>query len=86
MAIWIRNQDKTNLSECKDISAITQLNGGYQIHANFVDFGETENYIFLGKYSTKEKAVKVLDVIQKHIETHSNNVFEMPQDNEVKYE
>lgn len=32
------------------------------------------------KYRKKEKAVLVLDMIQKHIETRSNNVFQMPRD------
>ncbi|WP_270576469.1 hypothetical protein [Thomasclavelia ramosa] len=32
------------------------------------------------KYRKKEKAVLVLGMIQEHIETHSNNVFKMPQD------
>lgn len=80
MAIWIRNQDKTSLIECKTISVITQLNGGYHIYANYIDFGEAENYDFLGKYSTKEKAIKALDMIQEHIVKHSNKVFKMPQD------
>ena len=34
----------------------------------------------MGYYSSVEKAVLVLDMIQEHIETHSNNVFQMPQD------
>lgn len=80
MTIWIRSQDKTSLTDCKTIGAITQLNGGYHVHANYIYFGETENYDYLGKYSTKEKAVKALDMIQEHIAKHSNNVFEMPQD------
>lgn len=32
------------------------------------------------EYRKKEKAVKVLDMIQEHIETHRNNVFQMPRD------
>ena len=34
----------------------------------------------MGNYSSVEKAVLVLDMIQKHIETHSNDVFQMPRD------
>lgn len=41
----------------------------------------------LGTYSTKEKALEVLDVIQEHIEhngrTRDYRTFQMPQDNEV---
>lgn len=83
MAIWIRSQDKTSLTDCKTIGAITQLNGGYHVHANYICFGETENYDFLGKYSTKQKAIKVLNMIQEHTK-HSDNVYEMPQDDEVE--
>lgn len=84
MAIWIRSQDKTSLVECKTIDMIKQVNGEYYANANYIDFGEAENYDFLGKYSTKEKAVKALDMIQEHIAKHSNNVFQMPQDAEVE--
>ena len=79
MAIWIRSQDKTSLVECKTIGTLSPFNE-LHIYANYIDFGEVENYIVLGKYSTKEKAIKVLDMIQEHIETHSNNVFKMPKD------
>lgn len=34
----------------------------------------------MGNYSSVEKAVKVLGMIQEHIETHSNDVFQMPRD------
>ena len=54
--------------------------------------GEAKSHI--GKYSTEEKAIKVLDMIQKaynSIETmkidkgawRDNHYFEMPQDSEV---
>ena len=80
MAIWIRSQDKTSLIECKTIDMIKRVNGEYHVHANYIYFGEAENYDFLGKYSTKEKAIKVLDMIQEHIKTRSNKVFQMPKD------
>lgn len=84
MAIWIRSQDKTSLVECKTIDMIKQVNGEYYAHANYIDFGEAKNYDFLGKYSTKQKAIKALDMIQEHIAKYSNNVFQMPQDAEVE--
>lgn len=76
MGIWIRSQDKTSLAECKTIDIVKRVNDEYHIHANFMDF----DYVFLGEYSSKEKAFAVLDMIQKHIATRSNNVFQMPQD------
>ena len=83
MAIWIRSQNKTSLIECKKID-ICESRDKYKFIANYKCYDGDETYDDLGEYSTKEKAVKVLDVIQKHIETHSNNVFEMPQDSEVE--
>lgn len=43
---------------------------------------EESNY--LGNYTSKEKALKVLDAIQKEIEYPYNSVFQMPQDDEVE--
>lgn len=83
MTIWIRSQDKTNLTECKTIDALNRFNE-FNIVANYIDFGEVENYDNLGQYSSKRKQIKVLDMIQKHVETYSNKVFQMPQDSEVE--
>ena len=87
--MWIRSQDKTGLikSDCiilnkNEIRATTQADG-------FL--------ITIGEYSSQEKALKVLDMIQECIE-HNNshqsarigvpyieyNVFQMPLDSEVE--
>ena len=39
----------------------------------------------LGQYSSQEKALKVMDMIERHI-IYLSGVFQMPQDNEVKDE
>ena len=41
--------------------------------------------VTLGEYSTQEKAIKVLDMIEQEykIELYKNKVFQMPQDSEV---
>lgn len=40
--------------------------------------------MLIGEYSTKEKALRVLDEIQnREINYPPNEVFEMPQDDEV---
>ncbi|WP_285815799.1 hypothetical protein [Thomasclavelia cocleata] len=83
MEIWIRSQDKTSLVECKTIDVLNRFNE-FHIVANYIDFGEVENYDDLGQYSSKRKQIKVLDMIQNHVETYSNKVFQMPQDDEVK--
>ena len=67
---------------------------------NFGEFGlfcDIDNiYFMLGTYSSKEKAIKVLDMIQEHIEApiytnvraveydhYDRAVFQMPKDDEV---
>ena len=87
--MWIRSQDKTGLikSDCiilnkNEIRATTQADG-------FL--------ITIGEYSSQEKVLKVLDMIQECIEhnnSHHNarigvpyleyNVFQMPLDSEVE--
>ena len=89
--MWIRSQDKRLLSNVVFV--------GIKINHNII-YGVTQasdTILELGKYSTEEKALKVLDKIQRHIEliniTGSNEdgdtymlfkqVFEMTQDDEV---
>lgn len=76
MGIWIRSQNKLKLTECKEI--IIDQNDCFEYI--FEGYAIDDIPTILGMYSTEEKAIKVLDMIQKHIETHSNNVFQMPQD------
>ena len=56
--MWIRSQCKTTLIEVKNIST----DDGVILHYN----GD-ETYTILGEYSTEEKAIKVLDMIQDRI-------------------
>ena len=85
--MWIRSQNKTTLIEVKNI----QTDDGMILHYN----GD-ETYTMLGEYSTEEKALKVLDMIQNKILENSyfatlhgkilpkDKVFEMPQEDEVE--
>lgn len=80
--MWIRSQSKYILANvnsfriCKgDIDGCIY----YSINGHY-DRYEQE----LGEYSTKEKALRVLDEIQnREINYPPNEVFEMPQDDEV---
>lgn len=77
MAIWIRSQDKERLVNCNsfvvtDNSRFEYILEGYEINGDCT---------ILGKYSTKQKAIKALDMIQEHIAKH---IFQMPQDAEVE--
>ena len=111
MGIWIRSQNKCKLVRCREFFIYDDCNASYDI----VGHGLSDISIILGTYSSKEKAIKVLDMIQKHIspsvkipqtnirnidddlvyrpnkdfEHQSliglfNDVFEIPQDNEVE--
>ena len=94
--MWLRSQNKEMLINANNIRIISDSHS-YDIICDFYD-GE---YYYLGEYSTKEKALKVMDMIQNAItgtrfeftdivrdcdlagiEIH--NVFNMPQDSEVK--
>ena len=78
--IWVRSQNKEVLVEVENL-AIFSKEGSYEIHSY------TE---CLGKYSTKEKALKVLDMIQELIlytyygGIEPKKLFQMPQDDEVE--
>lgn len=79
MGIWIRSQDKKSLLLCKSFDVGCD-NNNYNILVNYELRNNEEYYSPIGYYSSVEKAVLVLDMIQKHIETRSNNVFQMPRD------
>lgn len=77
----IRSQDKQDLVCFKNIIHLGLTNTSIYVH--FVN----GSYLALGRYSTKEKAIKVLDMIVDGWENQSKKfkfVFEMPQDEEVK--
>lgn len=58
--MWIRSQDKESLVDCNDIHVV-----GNQIRECCRD---TKNFITLGRYSWTERAVEVLDEIQKFMQ------------------
>lgn len=83
--MWIRSQDKMLLINCDNFSI-----EGYPKSFDIETIeAATGNRTTLGAYSSKEKALKVLDMIQEvKVIEHYNNiesvVFQMPQDSEVK--
>lgn len=82
MGIWIRSQDKKRLVKCNSFfySDCLILEEGHFI-------ASYEKYLVnLGQYSSKNKALKVLDMIQKELDEEFEmnlEVFQMPQDDEV---
>ena len=76
--MWIRSQDKENLAKANDIDIIGIKNSEVWIYVNDQRYAE---------YSTKEKALKVLDEIEIAIRDPLLlycRVFSMPQDDEVE--
>lgn len=69
--MWIRSQDRKILTEIHnlDIDDINQIWDGSSL---------------LGKYSTEEKALELLDYIEDSLEYPHSTVFQMPQDDEVE--
>ena len=69
--MWIRSQGLTVLVNAKEIC----IEDKTKIWA--------EGYL-IGKYSTEEKALLVLDMIEKVSMYPGNTLFQMPQDEEVE--
>ena len=89
MIFWIRSQDKETLKMVEEIDLFCDPND-----SKIFNISAYSN--ILGEYSTKEKALKVLDMIEEHLKepkaynyngdifTPINKVvFQMPQDDEV---
>lgn len=68
--MWIRSQDLAILVKANEICIENKTN----IWA--------EGYL-IGKYSTEEKALLVLDMIEKVSTYQGNTLFQMPADDEV---
>ena len=81
----IRSQDKKSITDDLNLYIDDYNQEGYSICNSKMDN--------LGTYSTEEKAIKVLDMIQEHYDkvidarywndTYQDNYFQMPQDSEV---
>ncbi len=80
--MYIRSQEKDILCECTEVW-IEQDEDNCNCHQIVND-----DWI-LGEYSTKEKALKALDMLEKHLEYLENKVggrkivFQMPQERDV---
>lgn len=91
--MWVRSQDKEKLADLRvfDITSSEDAKnfgipyGKFAICGYSDDWANTNNFhIKLGIYSTKQKALKVLDKIVEEINYGDlQNVFQMPQDDEV---
>lgn len=94
--MWIRSQNKyqlVNLFQCQRIMVDVITEGGL-IKYVYVN----ADTIRLGKYSSLDEAIKIVDIIQRLLEEptytndvggnefahYSKNVFQMPQDKEIE--
>lgn len=88
----IRSQDKGSIRNFSLISdlVVSKNNKRWDIIACYPYFAQIDcGFSTIGEYSTEEKAIKVLDMIQ-NMYTEGNEwlcsagkVFQMPQDDEV---
>lgn len=69
--MWIRSQDKKILTEIHDV----EIDSGFKVWGSG---------LLIGEYSTEEKALKVLDEIQKRTEYIYPKAFQMPADEDVE--
>ena len=79
----IRSQDKTALVKFENIVVNPKLPDSLSVICwSWQDAQRSGGYFILGKYSTKEKAMKVLDMIQEaYVNGHID--YQMPEDSEV---
>ena len=76
--MWIRSQDKETLTDVKHLE-IKHIGDYYVIFTD--NHLAPNNKCELGCYKTKEKAIKVLDEIQRFIDNKPLiSVFDMPKD------
>ena len=69
--MWIRSQDKKILTEIHDL----EVDSGFKVWGSGM---------LIGEYSTEEKALLVLDMIEKVSMYSGNTLFQMPDDDEVE--
>lgn len=69
--MWIRSQDRKILTKIDDLA----IDGANQIWGDCC---------LLGKYSSEEKALLVLDMIEKVSMYSGNTLFQMPADEDVE--
>lgn len=67
--MWVRSQDKTVLIKCNNFSVECYTDSKTNIKSFDIETIESHNgtYTTLGSYSTKAKALKVLDILETFI-------------------
>lgn len=80
----IRSQDKTALVKFENIVVNLKLPDSLNVICwSLQDAQRSGGYLILGRYSTKAKAMKVLDMIQEaYVNGHID--YQIPEDSEVE--
>lgn len=94
--MWVMNQDKEALVNVNDV-CFYEVKKDSEIIYQFRCYGYGDDYYILGEYSTKEKAMKVMDMIEEEIIKceamitvdsvsfyDRKVVFQLPADSEVE--
>lgn len=78
MGLWIRNQKRQGLRLVRNLAVKGKKVVGYTMSGALAAPDQST----LGKYGTEERAMAVLDSIQRKIESSSGGVavFEMPKE------
>lgn len=84
--MWIRSQDKMQLVDCNTFRIVGISKGICNVEPHSYEIiGDS---CTLGTYSTKEKALDVMVLLEQHIFgldcENEYGAFDMPQDNEVE--
>ena len=85
--MWIRTQDKEKLLKVKNLTLSRMWKYDHKRNLQWLDSYcvKEEEHLELGIYSSKDKALKVLDMIQKFLDNEFLMcVFQMPQDVDVE--
>lgn len=78
--MWIRSQDRKSLYNVNGVLIDTTLDKNRCYIYGFVDRGRD----ILGEYSTQEKALSILDTLEKLALYPVNASYQMPQDEDVE--
>lgn len=74
--MWIRSQDLYTLIKCERLSIRQSVSRSHCVIGN--------ECVVLGEYSSKEKALLVLDMIEKVAMYSGNTLYQMPTDEDVE--
>ena len=73
MELWIRSQDRESIFKVKSVFYTINEENEHLIRTIVID-NVDNGIVRIGQYKTKERALEVLDEIQRHITKHNETV------------